>query len=53
MTKQSVLGLSFSDKSVHAVEIEQDGNLNTLMAVAELENTLPLNAEPDDIGRFV
>ncbi len=38
--KQSVLGLSFSDKSVQAVEIEQEGNSNTLTAIDEWENTI-------------
>lgn len=37
---QPILGLSLSDKSVQAVEIEQDGNSNTLTAIDEWENPL-------------
>ena len=48
--KQSILGLSFSDKSVQAVEIEQDGNSNTLLAIDEWENTLPSATEEDREG---
>jgi Tfp pilus assembly PilM family ATPase len=53
--KQSILGLSFSDKSVQAVEIEQDGNSNTLTAIDEWENTLPAGAAEDGraFDRFV
>jgi Tfp pilus assembly PilM family ATPase len=41
MPKESVLGLSLNDKSVQAVEIEQDVHFNTLLAVDEWENSLP------------
>jgi Tfp pilus assembly PilM family ATPase len=43
--KQSIIGLSLSDKSVQAVEIEQEGNSNTLTAIDEWENSL--NTEED------
>jgi Tfp pilus assembly PilM family ATPase len=53
--KQSVIGLSLSDKSVQAVEIEQEGNSNTLTAIDEWENSLtieedPAKAEADFVG---
>ncbi|MBM2840265.1 MAG: hypothetical protein HW412_793 [Bacteroidetes bacterium] len=53
--KQSILGLSFSDKSVQAVEIEQEGNSNTLMAIDEWENTLIAGAEQNGhaVDKFV
>jgi Tfp pilus assembly PilM family ATPase len=47
--KQLVLGLSLSDKSVQAVEIEQDGNSNTLTAIDEWEN--PLSTQKQNNGR--
>jgi Tfp pilus assembly PilM family ATPase len=55
MPKESVLGLSFSDKSVQAVEIEHDDHFNTLLAVDEWENSLPAKAEENGHGvdRFV
>lgn len=37
--KQSILGLSLSDRSVQAVEIEQEGNSNMLTAIDEWENS--------------
>jgi Tfp pilus assembly PilM family ATPase len=43
--KQSILGLSLSDKSVQAVEIEQDGNSNMLTAIDEWENFLVTEKE--------
>jgi Tfp pilus assembly PilM family ATPase len=46
--KQSILGLSLSDRSVQAVEIEQDGNSNTLTAIDEWENTLTTQKENND-----
>jgi Tfp pilus assembly PilM family ATPase len=51
----SIIGLSLSDKSVQAVEIEHDGSLNTLLAVEEWENTLPAKAglNGEGVGRFV
>ncbi|HCV42013.1 MAG TPA: hypothetical protein DGH68_00905 [Bacteroidetes bacterium] len=48
--KQSVLGISLSDKSLQAVEIEQDGNSNTLTAIDEWENTFATNKEDDGSG---
>jgi Tfp pilus assembly PilM family ATPase len=39
-TRESVLGLAFTDKGVQAVEIEHDGPSNTLLAIDEWENTL-------------
>jgi Tfp pilus assembly PilM family ATPase len=50
MDKESVLGLSLSDKSVQAVEIEHDGTFNTLLAVDEWENSLPAKAEENGHG---
>ncbi len=38
--KQPILGLSLSDRSVQAVEIEQEGNSNTLNAIDEWERPL-------------
>jgi Tfp pilus assembly PilM family ATPase len=54
-TKETVLGLSLSDKSVQAVEIEQDGSSNTLLAIDEWENTLPARAGHNGHGttRFI
>lgn len=40
MSKTSVLGLSFSEKSVQAVEIEQEANSNTLTAIDEWDEVL-------------
>ena len=53
--KETVLGLSLSDKSVQAVEIEQDGPSNTLLAIDEWENTLPTSAGHNGQGttRFI
>jgi Tfp pilus assembly PilM family ATPase len=53
--KDSILGLSLSDGSVQAVEVEYDGPANTLLAIDEWENTLPLHAEHNGQGveRFV
>jgi Tfp pilus assembly PilM family ATPase len=42
-TKESIIGLSFSDRNVQAVEIEHDGSSHTLLAVDDWENTLPAN----------
>jgi Tfp pilus assembly PilM family ATPase len=42
--KQSILGLSLSDKNVQAVAIEQDGAANTLLAIDEWENSLATKA---------
>lgn len=54
-SKELILGLSISDKSVQAVEIEQDGKSNTLLALDEWENTLPAGATEDKHGtdRFI
>jgi len=53
--KETVLGLSLSDKNVQAVEIEQDGPSNTLLAIDEWENTLPTSAGHNGHGttRFI
>ncbi len=53
--KQAILGLSLGDKSVQAVEIEQEGNSNTLTAIDEWENTFTTNTEANGEGldRFV
>lgn len=45
-SRDLVLGLSISDKSVQAVEMEQDGPANTLCAIDEWENTF-LGGTPD------
>ena len=49
-TKDSIIGLSFSDRSVQAVEIEHDGSSHTLLAVDEWENTLPAKAGQNGHG---
>jgi len=53
--KETVLGLSLSDKSVQAVEIEQDGPSNSILAIDEWENTLPASAGENGHGtsRFI
>jgi len=48
--KTRVMGLSLTDKTVQAVEIEQDGPSNTLTAVDEWVNTLPSSAEQNGEG---
>jgi Tfp pilus assembly PilM family ATPase len=48
--KQSILGISLSDKSLQAVEIEQDGNSNTLTAIDEWENSFATHKEDDGHG---
>jgi len=52
---ETILGLSFSDGGVQAAVIEQDGPSNTLLAIDEWSNTLPLSDEDrgDGITRFV
>ena len=50
---QLILGLSLSDKTVQAAEIEQDGNSNTLTAIDEWENPLLTKNEKDAEERFV
>lgn len=45
-----ILGLSFGDKMVQAVEVEQDGPANTLTAIDEWENTLPGGAGENGHG---
>ncbi len=54
-SRELVLGLSISDRSVQAVEVEQDGPANTLLAIDEWENTLPLGSTDDGHGasRFI
>lgn len=47
-SKQPILGLSLSDKSVQAAEIEQDGNSNTLTAIDEWDNPLLATKEHDN-----
>lgn len=49
-SKELILGLSISDKSVQAVEVEQDGKSNTLLALDEWENTLPNGPTEDKHG---
>ncbi|MGA9116300.1 MAG: pilus assembly protein PilM [Bacteroidota bacterium] len=53
-TKDFVLGLSLSDRTIQAVELEQDGPSNTLLAIDEWENTFPLGGvdDPKGVGRF-
>lgn len=53
--KQAILGLSLGDRSVQAVEIEQEGNSNTLTAIDEWENTFTANdaANGESLDRFV
>jgi Tfp pilus assembly PilM family ATPase len=48
--KIPILGLSFGDKSVQAVEIEQEGPSNTLLAIDEWENSLPLHGGQNGLG---
>jgi Tfp pilus assembly PilM family ATPase len=48
--KQAILGLSLGERSVQAVEIEQEGNSNTLTAIDEWENTFTANAEANGEG---
>jgi len=38
--RDSIIGLSLSDKNVQAVEVEHEGPSNTLLAIDEWENTL-------------
>jgi Tfp pilus assembly PilM family ATPase len=39
--KDSILGLSISDRAVQAVELERDAHSNTLLAIDEWENSFP------------
>lgn len=48
--KQAILGISLSDKSLQAVEIEHDGNSNTLTAIDEWENSFVTHKEADGHG---
>ena len=48
--KIRILGLSFSDKSIQVVEIEQEGPSNTLLAIDEWENTLPTQTGQNGLG---
>lgn len=52
---ESILGLSLSDRTVQAVEIEHRGPSKTLFAVDEWENTLPIGPAKngDGTGQFV
>lgn len=54
-SRELVLGLSMSDRTVQAVEVEQDGPANTLLAIDEWENTLPTGTTDDGhgVGQFV
>ncbi len=47
-SKDLVLGLSITDKCVQAVELEHDGQSNTLLALDEWENPLLPNVENDE-----
>lgn len=49
-SRELVLGLSITDRSVQAVEIEQDGPSNSLLAMDEWENTFPTGAIEDGQG---
>lgn len=49
-SRDLILGLSISDRSVQAVELEQDGPANTLLAIDEWENTFPLGGGDDTQG---
>jgi Tfp pilus assembly PilM family ATPase len=49
-SRELVLGLSISDRTVQAVEVEQDGPSNTLLAIDEWENTLPVAGGDDGHG---
>jgi len=49
--KETILGLSLSDRGVQAAAIEQDGSSsNLLLAIDEWNNTLPLKAETNGAG---
>lgn len=49
-SRELVLGLSINDRSVQAVEVEQDGPSNTLLAIDEWENTFPTAGIDDTRG---
>ena len=49
-SRELVLGLSISDQTVQAVEVEQEGPANTLLAIDEWENTLPTYTTDDGHG---
>jgi Tfp pilus assembly PilM family ATPase len=49
-SRDLILGLSICDRSVQAVELEQDGPANTLLAIDEWDNTFPLGSEDDPQG---
>ncbi len=49
-SRELVLGLSISDRSVQAVEMEQDGPSNTLLAIDEWDNTFPTGTTEDTRG---
>lgn len=49
-SRELVLGLSITDRSVQAVEVEQEGPANTLLAIDEWENTLPAGGADDGHG---
>lgn len=49
-SRELVLGLSINDRSVQAVEVEQDGPSNTLLAIDEWENTFPTYGMDDNRG---
>jgi len=49
-SRELVLGLSINDRSVQAVEVEQDGPSNTLLAIDEWENTFPSAGIDDTRG---
>jgi Tfp pilus assembly PilM family ATPase len=54
-SRELVLGLSITDRTVQAVEVEQDGPSNSLLAIDEWENTFPFGT-PDDthgIDQFI
>ncbi|MFN0158384.1 MAG: pilus assembly protein PilM [Bacteroidota bacterium] len=49
-SRDLVLGLSITDRSIQAVEVEQDGPSNSLLAIDEWENTFPLGSTDDSQG---
>ena len=46
--RESIIGLSFSDKGVQAVEVEHDGPSNTLLAIDEWESSFTSAAHKEN-----